>query len=218
MTGRENMGKLSNLITMIQLLQSGRKYSVRELAEKLEVTPRMVRVYKDDLEKAGIYVDSIQGIYGGYVLNQKLSSFDVGLVKEDVNLLSILSEYINKKKDFIFKKEFNDFSLKIKNIYETKEKNKTSNIPYMEQFLDQKDTQEETKKYNKINSAIKNKNKMKIKYASINSMIKERIIHPCGLFVYNNNWYVSAYCELKNQTRSFILSRIINYKILDEIF
>lgn len=67
------MSKVSNILTMLQLLSSGRKYSIAELSEKLEVTSRMVRVYKDELEKAGIYVDSLRGPYGGYVLNQNIN-------------------------------------------------------------------------------------------------------------------------------------------------
>ena len=55
------MSKVSNVITMLELLGSGRKYSINELANKLEVTPRMIRVYKEDLEKCGIYIDTIMG-------------------------------------------------------------------------------------------------------------------------------------------------------------
>ena len=32
----------------------------------------MVRLYKEELEKAGIYIDTIMGPYGGYVLNQSI--------------------------------------------------------------------------------------------------------------------------------------------------
>ena len=66
------MSKLSNTILMMQLLSSGRRYSVGELAQLLEVTPRMVRSYKDELEKAGVYIDTIKGPGGGYVLNKPL--------------------------------------------------------------------------------------------------------------------------------------------------
>lgn len=66
------MSKISNVLTMLQLLQSGRKYSISELSNELEVSERMIRVYKEDLEKAGIYIDTIMGPYGGYVLNQSV--------------------------------------------------------------------------------------------------------------------------------------------------
>ena len=58
---------------MLQILSNGRKYSINELSNMLEVTPRMVRVYKEELEKAGIYIDTIRGPYGGYILNQHVS-------------------------------------------------------------------------------------------------------------------------------------------------
>ena len=50
------MSKVSNVLTMLQLLQSGRKYSISELASILEVSERMIRVYKEDLENP-LYLD-----------------------------------------------------------------------------------------------------------------------------------------------------------------
>lgn len=67
------MSKISNVLTMLEYLSSGRKYSIKELSDKLEVTPRMIRVYKDEIEKTGIYIDTIKGPYGGYVLNQNIN-------------------------------------------------------------------------------------------------------------------------------------------------
>lgn len=66
------MSKISNVLLMLQYLENGRKYSIKELSEKLEVSERMIRSYKDELEKAGIYIDTIMGPYGGYVLNQSI--------------------------------------------------------------------------------------------------------------------------------------------------
>ena len=66
------MSKISNVILLLEYLQNGRKYNIKELSEKLEVSERMIRVYKEELEKAGIYIDTIMGPYGGYVLNQSI--------------------------------------------------------------------------------------------------------------------------------------------------
>ena len=67
------MSKVGNTLTMLRLLESGKKYTIKELSDKLEVTPRMIRVYKDEIEKAGIYIETIKGPYGGYVLNQNIN-------------------------------------------------------------------------------------------------------------------------------------------------
>lgn len=66
------MSKLGNAISMLNLLSTGKKYSVSELASILEVSERMVRSYKEDFEKTGIYIDTIYGPTGGYVLNQTI--------------------------------------------------------------------------------------------------------------------------------------------------
>ena len=67
------MSKISNVLIMLEYLSTGRKYSIAELSKKLEVSPRMIRIYKDEIEKAGIYIDTIKGPYGGYVLNQNIN-------------------------------------------------------------------------------------------------------------------------------------------------
>ena len=67
------MSKISNSILMLEYLNTGKKYTIQELAELLEVTPRMIRIYKDELEKAGIYIYSLKGLYGGYILNQHIN-------------------------------------------------------------------------------------------------------------------------------------------------
>ena len=66
------MSKLSNAITLLRLLQNGKKYSIKELADEIEVSPRMIREYKNELELAGIFIESIRGPYGGYYLNQDI--------------------------------------------------------------------------------------------------------------------------------------------------
>ncbi len=80
------MSKISNVLTMLEYLSSGKKYSIAELSEKLEVTPRMIRVYKDEIEKAGIYIDTIKGPYGGYVLNQNINVPKRFITPNEINI------------------------------------------------------------------------------------------------------------------------------------
>ena len=94
------MSKLSNVLMMLELLQNKRKYSIKELSEKLEVSPRMIRQYKEELEYAGIYIDTIRGPYGGYVLNQDVKMPEKFIKSDSIKLdnkewYNILSRCIN---------------------------------------------------------------------------------------------------------------------------
>ena len=108
------MSKISNVITMLELLQTGRKYSIQELSNKLEVSQRMIRVYKEDLEKAGIYIDTIMGPYGGYVLNQ---SVRMPIRKFKIEDAELLDKYIKNEKDEDIKAKLILLQDKIKGVY-----------------------------------------------------------------------------------------------------
>lgn len=151
------MSKIANMLNMLQTLKDKKVHSISSLAEKLEVSERMIRQYKLELEQAGIYLNSYTGKYGGYQLD------------ENSNFLKIEDEI--KEKMYVVMK-----------------------------------------------NAIANKNKIKIKFDSVNSGITHRVIHPAELFIYIDKWYVAAFCELRNEIRLFKLDDIKEYKVLEEMY
>lgn len=197
------MSKVSNVITMLQLLQSGRKYSINELSNILEVSERMIRVYKEDLEKAGIYIDTIMGPYGGYVLNQSVC---IPVRKFKIQDAELLNKYISNETNEDIKEKLILLQDKIKGVYVgSKEDEKELN------FKD-----EAGKKYNILTRAIKEKRKVKILYYSYGKGENERIIDPAEMFLFQDGWYCAAFCEKKQDIRHFELRRIIKYELLDE--
>lgn len=197
------MSKVSNVITMLELLQTGKKYSINELSNKLEVSERMIRVYKEDLEKAGIYIDTIMGPYGGYVLNQRVRT---PIRKFKLKDAELLNTYITQEKDEKKKEELIILQDKIKGVYIGSKQE--------EQELNLKD--ETGKKYNLLTRAIKEKRKVKILYYSYGKGENERIIDPIEMFLFQEGWYCAAFCEKKQDIRHFELKRIIKYELLNE--
>ena len=112
------MSKISNVILMLQYLENGRKYNIKELSEKLEVSERMIRVYKEELEKAGIYIDTIMGPYGGYVLNQSVKVPIRKFTKEEYDFL-LFNKLFFEKYNFQYRlgKKFKKIKQKISIIY-----------------------------------------------------------------------------------------------------
>ena len=151
------MSKISNMLNMLQILKDKKIHSISSISQELEVSDRMIRQYKLELEQAGIYLKSYTGKYGGYQLY------------ENSNFLKIEDEI--KEEMYIIMK-----------------------------------------------NAIKNKNKVKMKFLSVNSGITERIVHPAELFIYMDKWYIAAFCELRKEIRLFKLDDIKEYEILEEKF
>lgn len=63
-----------------------------------------------------------------------------------------------------------------------------------------------------IETAINKNDKIEIVYNDIDGGQSKRIIHPLHLFKYKNDYYVTAFCELRNDIRHFEIKRIINIK------
>lgn len=199
------MSKISNVITMLNLLSSGKKYSVDELSKILEVTPRMIRIYKDELEKAGIYIDSIMGPYGGYVLNQNIRVPERKFKKEDYELLD---RCVNEKISNSDQEKIELLKDKIRGIFiGSKQEEKELNL-----------SDEILKKYNILTRAIKERKKVKILYYSYNNGENERTIDPAEMFLFKDGWYCAAYCELRHDIRHFELKRIRKIELLNDKF
>ena len=52
------MSKIANMLNMLRILKDKEIHSISNLATELEVSERMIRQYKLELEQAGIYLKS----------------------------------------------------------------------------------------------------------------------------------------------------------------
>ena len=194
------MSKISNVLLMLQYLENGRKYNIKELSDKLEVSERMIRVYKEELEKAGIYIDTIMGPYGGYVLNQSIRIPTRKFTKDDYDFLKNLNV---KKED---KERLEIITDKVHGVYfDSKNEN-----------MELKDSIKNY--YNILTRAIKERRKVLINYYSFTHGNQDRVIHPLDMFLYNSGWGCAAYCEKRKDLRHFELKRINNIELLEERF
>ncbi len=174
---------------MLELLANGRIYKTKELSELLEVKSRMIRQYKDELEKAGIYISSIKGPMGGYYIDYDYNHPIRGITKDELKYLKkiddkFVAEIANKLENFIVKE-----------------------VEIIHREL-----------YNKLSECIVNSIKIKITYKSSKGSIRKRIIHPTAIYNNQGVWRVLAYCEYKKNLRRFRLDAILNYEITNDYF
>lgn len=187
------MSKISKNIKMLNILSSGRKYTCNELAEILEISPRMVRVYKDELEKEGIYIDTILGKDGGYQLRSKIKLPSILFNENDI---LIINQLINKSNNQEELAKLNNLKAKI--------------VEYCHLVNENLDFLDETKKekLKLIQQSITNQEEIEIEYFSKNKK-KQRKILPKQIYIYNNLiMIVVQYSEDKNDIRHLNLNRI----------
>lgn len=199
------MAKFSNLLAMLELLNTGKKYSIKELSSYLEVSERVIREYKLFLEEAGIYVDTIRGPYGGYILRKTINVPALLFNDKDVEILKEVIENIHNSK---LKSDLKNIKNKMNNNFLYDENRNT-------QFINNGD---ELKVYNTLNKAIKYNYKVKIKYYNLQHGESIRTIYPLGMYLFQDEWWCSSYWEEKDDMRQFHIKRILECEILNSTF
>lgn len=196
------MGKIANMLYMIDLLNTGNIYTLKELSEKIGVTERMIRYYKDEICNNGIAIESFKGPNGGYFMIDEIKNY-TSINKYDIQLLDNVKHFLSENNfKYVDKyEEFLDKAKKMYSIYEEKSK-----------YITNVDTTSSDVIEKIIKSAISKNEKVDIVYNNVDGSQHRRIIHPLYLFKYKENYYVTAFCELRNDIRHFEIKRIVIIK------
>lgn len=209
------MGKIGAALNMVMLLQNNGKMKIEEIARELEVSNRQVQEYKSELEQAGIFINSQSGKYGGYSIAPGSRYLSIPVRDMDLSILDRVSDFltksnnmysdeyknsINRIKSNFKKREYIDEQVKYFYIYPGSSVNKEKEIKLCEQISD----------------AYSMKKKIAIGYKSIKSGESERVLHPYGIYNYEGDTYLIAYCENRKEVRDFKLCRISKLNIMDE--
>lgn len=187
------MGKVGNAIMMLNILSSGKKFTVKELADLIEVTPRMIRSYKDDLEKAGIYIESVVGTNGGYTYKNKENfgfNFSITDLRELENLKSELDQYRNFSRK------------KLLNLDSIIEKLRT--IVVMQKYSNQAMYNRYDKQVEQIEKAINAESTITLSLGR-NKMVSFKPLH---INFYKENLFVTGYVYDYESMRTYSINEI----------
>lgn len=201
---------------MLLLLKNRGKMKISELAEELNVSRRSIRVYKTELERAGVFIESETGIYGGYALPKENFIPILNLNETELTALLRAKERLKNKKSFLYQADMDRAIEKILS------QCKVQNLDHKDYIIYKSIPSIETEKYKNtyflINEAIEKQVKIKISYKSLNGLSNDRLLHPYELFLYQGFWYIAGYCELRCEIRTFKLNRINTICIKNEQF
>ena len=190
------------------ILQKG-KVTASELADKFEVSVRTIYRDIDSISCAGIPIYALQGKGGGieiaedFILSKSLLS-----EHEKQQIISALQGLDNTTKQ-----HENELLTKLSALFKMK------NTSWIEvDFNNWQNNKLYEKTFNGIKSAILSKNIVSFTYFSSNEKETSRRVKPVRLLFKSQDWYLYAFCLLRNDFRYFKLSRIKNLEIHTEKF
>ena len=190
------------------ILEKG-KVTANELADKFEVSVRTIYRDIDSISSAGIPIYALQGKGGGieiaedFVLSKSLLSEN-----EKQQIMSALQGLDNTT----IQRE-NELLTKLSALFKIK------NTSWIEvDFNNWQNNKMYERTFNDIKSAILSKKIISFAYFSSNEKETNRRVKPVRLLFKSQDWYLYAFCLLRNDFRCFKLSRMKNIEVHDEKF
>lgn len=190
------------------ILEKGR-VTAKELSEKFEVSIRTIYRDIDSLSSAGIPIYALQGKGGGIEIAKEFV-LSKSLLTEDEKNMIMTSLHSFDGTGNIFGDEL---LTKLSALFNVK------NTNWIEvDFNNWQNNKIKEKTFNLLKSAILDKKIISFSYFATNKDETNRKVKPVRLIFKGQDWYLYAFCLLRNDFRYFKLNRIKKLEILQTNF
>ena len=197
--------KDNRLFRILYYILEKEKVTANELADKFEVSVRTIYRDIDSISSVGVPIFTTQGKGGGikidneFILNKSL--FDTNEKEQIIAALQGLEKTNKVYKSELITKLSALFKIKNSNWIEIDFTSWGSNNTYQDLF-------------NTLKIAIINKNIISFSYNSSKGEKINREVKPIRLLFKEQDWYLYAFCLLRNDFRYFKLSRMKDLEVL----
>jgi predicted DNA-binding transcriptional regulator YafY len=212
------MNRLDRLTSMLIQLQSKRVVKAQDLAERFGISLRSV--YRDirSLEEAGVPLVGEAGV--GYSIMEGYRLPPVMFTADEATAFITAEKLIENLTDPHTADQYKSALYKIKSVLRSDEK---AHIEVLDEQISVLTNPylPETKQaaLQPMLHAIARKQVLHIEYSTIYSEQKTtRDVEPVGVFFMSNNWYLIAWCRLRNDYRSFRTDHIRSLFLKDLAF
>lgn len=202
------MAKMDNMMAILWMLHSGKRVTAKQISEKLEMNIRTVYRYIDALSASGVPIIADPGHHGGYTL---LKHFIESPLLFDVDEKTALLQAADLARQAgYFSGEALDRAVSKLTLHSNQEQEKRI-TEHLEGFevLHPIGPMSSKPILKEMEQGILNGISIEIEYhTNREEQPKQRIVDPYGIIYWNHNWYVIAFCQLRQDIRSFRVDRI----------
>jgi predicted DNA-binding transcriptional regulator YafY len=209
------VNRLSRLTAILIQIQTKKIVTASELSKKFQVSKRTI--YRDikALENSGVPILTEEG--KGYTLMEGYKIPPVMFTEKQANALILAEQLVLKSKDSSFVKDYSEAIDKIKSILRYSIKDKANLLANRTQYKEALNQERNSNNLSDLQIALTSYNLVKIEYINKENSVSVRLIEPFAI-LNSDNWYLVAWCRLRNEFRFFRPDRIQKIEILSENF
>lgn len=212
------MNRIDRLHAILTHLQSKRRVTAQQIADRFSISLRTV--YRDvkALEESGVPVIGEAG--NGYSIMEGYRLPPVMFTQEEAAALMMGSKLAQQMTDSSVQKNYADAMYKIQSVLRTADKDYVEQLlPNVEVTPSRVPVEESASKHLvALQKAVAEKKVLFIRYQTNRETITERQVEPVGLWHYSQHWHLIGWCRLRNNYRDFRVSRILRLQLKDETF
>ncbi|WP_040005904.1 helix-turn-helix transcriptional regulator [Fibrisoma limi] len=208
--------RLSRLIAILTQLQTKRRLTAVELANRFSVSVRTIYRDMKSLEQAGVPIATEEG--KGYNLLEGYRLPPIMFTEDEANAIVTAGQLIAQNKDASFVRDYAEAVNKIKAVLRYNTREKANLLADRMKFYQNPQLERSSDYLSILQKALTNFNPVKIAYLSLGNERSVRVVEPFALLNTQENWLLVGWCHLRNAYRIFRLDRIETMTVLPETF
>ena len=213
------MNRIDRLHAILTHLQSKKKVTAQEMADRFNISLRTV--YRDvkALDESGVPVIGEAG--SGYTIMEGYRLPPVMFTQEEASALLLGAKLAEQFTDGSVKRHFHAALFKIKAVLRSPDKeyveSLTEHIEIVSRYTPDSDSPQQY--LSLLQQAIVHKKLVHLQYRSnLKEEVTRRKVEPIGLLHYGSAWHLIGWCRLRNDYRDFRLTRMLGVVLEDEFF
>lgn len=215
------MNKTDRLLAIVLELQGKGRQRAEDLAHTFETSKRTI--YRDiqALCEAGVPLVAVPG--QGYTLMEGYFLPPLSFTPEEAHMLLLGSNYMARNFDSHYRKAALAAARKITGILPEPIRQETQSLQESMMFVGPTVNAAEQALLQRLRSAILEHRVIRFRYRTRYHKVGQpaentREANPYGLTYMSKNWYLAAYCHLRQGIRNFRLDRMQNVELLAQTF
>jgi predicted DNA-binding transcriptional regulator YafY len=216
------MRRADRLFRIVQYLRGSRLQTARDLAQKLQVSPRTIYRDVQDLQLSGVPILGEAGV--GYTLRRDYDLPPLMFDSREITALVLGTRMVSAFGDTELASAANDALRKIEAVLTPDLRDRIDRVRLYAPAL-QPRTPEEAAARDHIESirlpirqAVESAHILSVQYRDEKGQASERRLRPMALLFWGQVWTLVAWCELRHDFRSFRIDRFASVEVLPETF